>query len=166
MHVTECIVHSSTDDDMIEAFSDLEKFINEPSDLPLLVRAALIHYQFETIHPFNRCKRTSRPTAQYAFSAGEPASPKRSSSGQPPWVRLEEAMPPSCNVCMKRATIWLGIRFYLDSIVEAVETFDPFSRDLDAPCNPLPLPTNRPRTPSDTSSAPTPLSRQESDLPF
>ncbi len=31
---------------------DLERFINEPSDLPPLIRCALIHSQFETIHPF------------------------------------------------------------------------------------------------------------------
>ncbi len=37
---------------MAEAISDLERFINEPSPLDPLVRAALIHYQFETIHPF------------------------------------------------------------------------------------------------------------------
>jgi Fic family protein len=32
--------------------SDLEKYINAYDDLDLLIRAALIHYQFETIHPF------------------------------------------------------------------------------------------------------------------
>lgn len=39
-------------EDMAEAISDLERFINEPSSLDPLVRAALVHYQFETIHPF------------------------------------------------------------------------------------------------------------------
>lgn len=39
-------------DDMIEAMSDLEKYINADDDLHSLIRAALIHYQFETIHPF------------------------------------------------------------------------------------------------------------------
>ena len=37
---------------MTEAFSELEKFIHADSGLHPLVRAALIHYQFETIHPF------------------------------------------------------------------------------------------------------------------
>ena len=37
---------------MIAAMSDLERYLHAPSDLDLLVRAALIHYQFETIHPF------------------------------------------------------------------------------------------------------------------
>lgn len=32
--------------------SDLEKFINKDESLPALVRAALTHVQFETIHPF------------------------------------------------------------------------------------------------------------------
>lgn len=38
--------------DMQEAMSDLEAFINSDSDLDPLICAALIHYQFETIHPF------------------------------------------------------------------------------------------------------------------
>lgn len=41
-----------TEEDMTEAFSELEKFIHEKSDLHILIRAALIHYQFEAIHPF------------------------------------------------------------------------------------------------------------------
>lgn len=32
--------------------ADLERYINEPSDLPPLIRAGLVHIQFETIHPF------------------------------------------------------------------------------------------------------------------
>ena len=39
-------------EDMTEAMSDLEKYINENDKYDPLVRAALIHYQFETIHPF------------------------------------------------------------------------------------------------------------------
>ena len=38
--------------DMIEAMSELEKYINSDDELDVLIRAALIHYQFETIHPF------------------------------------------------------------------------------------------------------------------
>jgi Fic family protein len=38
--------------DMTEALSDLEKYINADDNLDVLIRAALIHYQFETIHPF------------------------------------------------------------------------------------------------------------------
>jgi len=32
--------------------TNLEKFINEPNDVDPLVNMAIIHYQFETIHPF------------------------------------------------------------------------------------------------------------------
>ena len=39
-------------DDMTAAMSDLEKYINESEEYDPLVRCALIHYQFETIHPF------------------------------------------------------------------------------------------------------------------
>ncbi|MBN1909892.1 MAG: Fic family protein [Pirellulales bacterium] len=36
-----------------EAMADLERYVNSPGDtLPTLVRNALIHYQFEAIHPF------------------------------------------------------------------------------------------------------------------
>jgi Fic family protein len=37
---------------MRAALDHLEKFIHADSDLPLLVRLAIIHYQFEAIHPF------------------------------------------------------------------------------------------------------------------
>ncbi|MGP1570501.1 MAG: Fic family protein [Eubacteriales bacterium] len=37
---------------MTEALSDLEKYINDDDGLDHLIRIALIHYQFETIHPF------------------------------------------------------------------------------------------------------------------
>jgi len=38
--------------DMQTALSDLEKFIHKKNNLPILVKNALIHGQFETIHPF------------------------------------------------------------------------------------------------------------------
>ena len=39
-------------EDMIQAMSGLEKYINGDDELDVLIRTALIHYQFETIHPF------------------------------------------------------------------------------------------------------------------
>jgi len=39
-------------EEMLTALDNLEKFIHAPSELPPLARAALIHYQFEAIHPF------------------------------------------------------------------------------------------------------------------
>lgn len=38
--------------DMTQAMSELEKYINTDDELDVLIRVALIHYQFETIHPF------------------------------------------------------------------------------------------------------------------
>ena len=37
---------------MDQALDDLEKYFHTPSGLPPLVRQAIIHYQFEAIHPF------------------------------------------------------------------------------------------------------------------
>jgi Fic family protein len=39
-------------EDMKAAMSDLEAYIHVDDELDALIRAALIHYQFETIHPF------------------------------------------------------------------------------------------------------------------
>lgn len=38
--------------DLPELLTDWERFVNEPGDQPTLIRCALMHYQFETIHPF------------------------------------------------------------------------------------------------------------------
>lgn len=38
--------------EMIPALYDLEKFFHSESAIPLLIQLALIHYQFEAIHPF------------------------------------------------------------------------------------------------------------------
>ena len=39
-------------DDMQRGLTDWERFIHERSELPPLIRCALLHYQFETLHPF------------------------------------------------------------------------------------------------------------------
>lgn len=39
-------------DEMLLALDEFEKYLHADSELPLLIRLALIHYQFEAIHPF------------------------------------------------------------------------------------------------------------------
>jgi len=39
-------------DEMQSALGDFEKFIHADTDIPTLIRAGMIHYQFEAIHPF------------------------------------------------------------------------------------------------------------------
>lgn len=39
-------------DEMHQALGDLERFIHTGTELPALARVAMIHYQFEAIHPF------------------------------------------------------------------------------------------------------------------
>lgn len=39
-------------DDMMQALYALERFLHAPSNLPPVARLALVHYQFEAIHPF------------------------------------------------------------------------------------------------------------------
>lgn len=38
--------------ELADLIQDWEQFVNTPGDLPTLVRCGLMHYQFETIHPF------------------------------------------------------------------------------------------------------------------
>ncbi|MCV7385700.1 Fic family protein [Mycolicibacter longobardus] len=40
-------------DILVAGVSDWEKWVNKSDDLPLLVKVALAHYQFETLHPFS-----------------------------------------------------------------------------------------------------------------
>jgi len=39
-------------DEMNQALGDLEKFIHTSTEVPVLARAAMIHYQLEALHPF------------------------------------------------------------------------------------------------------------------
>jgi Fic family protein len=40
-------------DPLANGFSEWERWVNTTVDMPLVVRAALAHYQFETLHPFS-----------------------------------------------------------------------------------------------------------------
>lgn len=42
-------------DHLLVGIRDWERWLQEDHDLPVLVRAALAHYQFETLHPFSDC---------------------------------------------------------------------------------------------------------------
>lgn len=52
--VTGEIIYTPPEGEIIirDKMSDLEKYINENSDLDPLIRMAIMHYQFEAIHPF------------------------------------------------------------------------------------------------------------------
>ena len=39
-------------DELAEGLADWERFVHEPLAMPPLIRCALMHYQFETLHPF------------------------------------------------------------------------------------------------------------------
>jgi Fic family protein len=60
--------------DLPALLTDWERFVNPPAQMPTLIRCALMHYQFETIHPFLDGKRPNRSIArQLAAHAGRPA---------------------------------------------------------------------------------------------
>ncbi len=53
-NITDAIFVPPVYSEIPELMTDIEKFIHEPKcELPDLVKIAIIHYQFETIHPFN-----------------------------------------------------------------------------------------------------------------
>ena len=47
------VYNPTAPEDMMPVLDDLEKFISADNQYDVLIKSALIHYQFETIHPFN-----------------------------------------------------------------------------------------------------------------
>jgi Fic family protein len=57
-----------THDEIDELMQDLELLIHTNTiQIPELIKAAIVHYQFETIHPFFRWQWPHRPFAHYAL---------------------------------------------------------------------------------------------------
>jgi len=40
--------------DILSALADIAAYLNNDKDIDPLIKAALVHYQFETIHPFEQ----------------------------------------------------------------------------------------------------------------
>ena len=47
------VPQSAAPDAMLEALNNLELYLHADDVMPPLIRCGLLHYQFETIHPFN-----------------------------------------------------------------------------------------------------------------
>ena len=72
-------------EDMTEAFSDMEKFLHYEEEVHPLVKAALLHYQFETIHPFiDGNGRMGRMLVLFYL--------KEYGGLECPWIQLSEAL--------------------------------------------------------------------------
>ena len=65
-------------DEILNLMANLEKFINDPDFSPLdpLTKMAIIHYQFESIHPFyDGNGRTGRIINIFVFGITKPIRP-------------------------------------------------------------------------------------------
>jgi len=51
-HIEDAIYVPPPHERLSELLKAFERFVNTPNEVPLLVRLAMIHYQFEAIHPF------------------------------------------------------------------------------------------------------------------
>lgn len=47
------LIPSPPGPDLAEGFGDWEKWVNAENSFPIIIKAALAHYQFETLHPYN-----------------------------------------------------------------------------------------------------------------
>ncbi len=104
----------------VDAMGALETYINDSDDpTPLPVRLALVHYQFEAIHPFpDGNGRVGRLLIPLMFAQGEAmAQPLLYLS---PYFERHYDAYIDCMLAVSQRGGWIGwIGFFLDAIIEA-----------------------------------------------
>lgn len=115
-------------EDVPELMSDLEKFLhNEKIDVPHMIRIAIAHYQFETIHPFldgnGRIGRLMIPL--YLVSKGLLRKPSLYLSDF--FERNRASYYDALSIVRKENNMLHWVKFFLNGVVEisqkGVETF-------------------------------------------
>jgi Fic family protein len=105
------------DPEMLDALADWERYLNEPeSEAPPLVVCALLHYQFETIHPFlDGNGRLGRLViVLYLLAIGELPEPLLYLS--PYFEQDREAYYGHLQAVRERGEVQAWLRYFLDGV--------------------------------------------------